>query len=122
MANAALYIKWGRPISGRETKSLEVFGQAMEYQASLVKQGKLAAQRTYVATTGEMHKFGGFIVLEGDVAQLRAVVDSEEWKMLRLRAEHVVEHIDVVHMLTGDEVQGFIGQVLNVRKQLGIGT
>ena len=119
-ANAALYLCWGHAVPGREQKSLEVFSQAMEFNATLEKKGKIAAHRTYIATTGSMERFGGFMILEGTVEQLRAVVDSEEWQNLRLRAEHVVKGIDIVHCITGGDVPKMVQQIVEVRRQLGI--
>jgi hypothetical protein len=122
MSNAAIYIRWGRGTVGRETKGLEVFSQALEYYASLEKQKKIAAHRTYIATNGSMHQLAGFILLEGEVAQLREVVDSDEFRSLLLRATQVVEELEVVHMNTGDEVQKSVMQLVNARRQLGITT
>lgn len=119
-ANAALYVCWGHPVPGREQKSLEVFMQAQELNVSLVKQGKIAAHRTYLTTTGSRERFGGFMVLEGSVEQLRAVVDSSEWQQIRLKAEHLVNGVDVVHCVTGDEVPRLVQQVTDVRRQLGL--
>lgn len=119
-ANAALYLCWGHAVPGREQKSLEVFMQAMEFNASLEKKGQITAHRTYITTTGSMERFGGFMVLEGSVEQLRQVIDSDEWKSLRLRAEHVVRGIDVVHCVTGAEIPKMVQQIVDVRRQLGI--
>ena len=119
-ANAALYLSWGHVIPGREQKSLEVFQQAIEFNANLEKKGKIAAHRTYIATTGCMDRFAGFMILEGTVEQLREVIDSDEWTNLRLRAEHVVKGIDVVHCVTGSEIGKTVAQIVDVRRQLGI--
>jgi hypothetical protein len=122
MSNAALYIKWGQPVRGRETKSIEVFMHALEYYGALEKQKKITAQRVYVAETGDLGKFGGFIVLEGDVAQLRAVLDSDDYKNLIMQAHQVVEHLETVHLACGDEVPKIVARVANARRQMGITT
>jgi hypothetical protein len=122
MSNAALYIKWGQPVRGRESKSIEVFMHALEYYASLEKQKKIAAQRVYVAETGDFGQFGGFILLEGDVAQLRAVLDSEDYKNLLMQAHQIVEHLETIHLAAGDEVQKVVARVANARRQMGITT
>jgi hypothetical protein len=122
MSNAALYIKWGQPVRGRESKSIEIFMHALEYYGSLEKQKKITAQRVYVAETGDLGQLGGFIVLEGDVAQLRAVVDSEEYKNLLMQAHQVVEHLQTIHLASGEEVQKIVARVANARRQMGITT
>ena len=122
MANAALYIQWGQAVRGRETKALEVFSRAMELDETLKKQGKIAEHRTYISETGNLGRNGGFVILEGEVAQLRAVVDSEEWKSLLAQAYEVVEGLEVLHLATGDEVQRTIARIVQARRQVGITT
>ncbi|HTQ42393.1 MAG TPA: hypothetical protein VMI75_06500 [Polyangiaceae bacterium] len=119
-ANAALYVCWGHAVPGREQKSLEVFMHAQEFNATLEKQGKIAAHRTYIATTGSMERFAGFMVLEGSIEQLRAVIDSPEWQQIRLKAEHLVEGVDVIHCVTGAEIPRMVQQIVDVRRQLGL--
>jgi hypothetical protein len=122
MANAAIYVKWGEPITGREAKGLEVFRHAMEFHARLQKEGKISAHHTFLATTGGTSQFGGCMILEGEIAQLRAVCDSAEWNTIFLSARHVVENVEVVHCIGGNEIPKFIEQTVSVRKQLGIPT
>jgi hypothetical protein len=122
MANAAVYIQWGNAMVGRESKSLEVFGQVLEAHARWKKEGKIADHRTYLATNGDYETFGGCVLVEGEVAQLRALIDSEEWKVLELRARNVVHNIRVVHCVGGNEIPKLIELVTTARKQVGITT
>jgi hypothetical protein len=118
-ANAAIYVSWGASVAGREAKSLEVFMHAVEYYGRLEKEGKIAALRTYVASTGST-QFSGFMVIEGEVAQLRTLVDSDEYKTILTKARHLVEDVNVVHCVTGNEVGHSIQHLVAVRKQLGL--
>jgi hypothetical protein len=120
MTNAAIYLSWGRPTTGRETRSLEVFSQAVEYYATLKTKGTLSDFKVYFATNGQLADFGGFMLLEGEVAKLRTVLDSDDFQKLLIKAHHVVDHLRVVHLGTGEEIQKTIARTLEVRKQLGI--
>lgn len=120
MSNAAVYVRWGRPTTGRETKSLEVFGQALEFYGTLKSKGKISEFRTYFATNGAMAQFGGFMLIEGTVAQCRELVDGDDFQKILIKAHHVVDNLEVVHMSMGEEIQKTIGRVLDARKQLGI--
>jgi hypothetical protein len=122
MANAAIYITWGNAFQGRETKSLEVFGQVLELHARWKKEGKIADHRTYLATTGDYERFGGCILVEGEVPQLRALLDTDEWKIMELRARNVVHNVQVVHCVGGNEVPKVIELLGTARKQVGITT
>jgi hypothetical protein len=121
MSTAAICIRWGAPFVGRETKSLEVFMHAQEYWARLQKEGKITAHRTYIASNGNLEHNGGFAVLEGDVAQLRAVVDSSDYRTLLLKAQHLVSNVEVTHLETGEAIPRLVQEIMTVRKQLGIG-
>jgi hypothetical protein len=122
MANAAVYITWGNAIEGRETKSLEVFGEALQRHATWKKEGKIEDHKTYVATTGDYERFSGCIVLEGEVAKLRALIDADDWKLLELRARHVVHNLQVVHCISGNEIPKYIELMTTARSQVGIKT
>ena len=43
MADSVLLFGWGVPIPGRETKALQVFGEAVEYFARLERDGRIEA-------------------------------------------------------------------------------
>jgi len=120
MTNAAIYLSWGRATLGRETKSLEVFSQAIEFYGSLKTKGTISDFKVYFATNGALAHLSGFMLIEGEVAKLRTVVDGEEFQRLLIKAHHVVDGLEVVHMSTGDEIQKTIGRLLEARKQLGI--
>jgi hypothetical protein len=111
MSDASIYITWGSAIAGRETKGLEVFGDALQHHAKWKQEGKITEHRTYLATHGDYDHFAGCIVLEGDVAKLRA-----------LSARHVVNNVQVVHCIGGNEIMKAIELATTARKQLGITT
>jgi hypothetical protein len=62
------------------------------------------------------------MVLEGEVAQLRAVVDSDEFRSLLFRAAQVVDGLEVVHMAMGDHIQKTVMDLVAARRNLGITT
>lgn len=122
MSNAAISIRWGAPVAGRETKALEVFNAVLEYNTRLEKEGKIAGHRTYLANTGSLGSFGGFMVTEGEVAQLRAVFDSNEFQTLLVKAQQCVTGIEVTHCVSGSAIGQTIQRLLIARKELGITT
>lgn len=120
MSDAAIYIRWGSPFPGRETKSLEVFNHVLEYNARLQAEKKITAHRTYLATNGNAQHFGGFMVVEGDIAQLRAVLDSPEFQSNLMKAQHLVGDVEVLHFVTGNAIGQRVELVLKTRHELGI--
>ena len=122
MSNASVYITWGSSIAGRETKGLEVFGDALQHHAKWKQEGKITDHKAYLATHGDYDRFAGCIILEGEVDKLRALIDTDDWKLLELRARHVVNNVQVVHCIGGNEIMKAIELATTARKQLGITT
>jgi len=120
MSNAAIFISWGAPLAGRENKALEVFNQVLEYNTRLKKEGKITDHRTYLSTNGNTSELGGFMVVEGEVAQLRSMIDSTEFQTNYLKAQHLVSNVELVHCVTGTEIGKRVEMVLGVRRELGI--
>jgi len=120
MSNYAVTIRWGNPFPGREQKSLEVFMGAVEYFQGLKAQGQLTDHRTYLTTNGELSEFSGFMVIEGDIEKLRKILDTDAFKDLTVKARHLVDRIEQVHCVTGNEVATEVQRVMRVRNELGI--
>jgi hypothetical protein len=122
MSDAAVYIRWGTPIVGRESKSVEVFKEGLAYWSGLEKEGQIAGHREYFTTNGDREHFRGFALIEGTVAQLRSMLDSKECQSLLLKVTSVVTQVEIVHCVTGAEVPKLLEAAATVRKQLGIST
>src|SRR5579859_1806634 len=62
MANAALFIGWGKVVQGREAKSLEVFGEGLEYWTRLQQLGEIESFEP-VALEPHGGDLGGFVLI-----------------------------------------------------------
>lgn len=104
MAKAALFIGWGVPVRGREEKSFQVFGEALQYFGRLQQEGAIDGFEPY---TLELHggDLDGFLLVHGDLDRLHTVRYSDEFTRLIARAGQVVEHFGVVTAFTGQELQ-----------------
>jgi hypothetical protein len=120
MANAAIFVKWGQPFPGREQKSLEVFMGGIEYWTRLKAEKKIEDFRIYLATSGNTENYGGHVTLEGELDQLRALMDTDEHQSLLLKARHLVTNVEDVVCSTGGDIPARVQQVQKVRKDLGI--
>jgi hypothetical protein len=122
VSDAAVYVKWGSPVVGRESKSIEVFKEALGVWNRLQKEGLISAHREYFATNGDRDRFRGFVVIEGSVAQLRSMIDGDEWRNLLIKVTSVATNVEVVHCASGAEIPKLLEEVAAVRKQLGVST
>ena len=108
MADAALFIVWGNPVRGRETKALEVFGESIAYWQGLQEAGAIESVQTFLL---EPHggDLTGFALLGGDAAKLAEVRSGEEFQRLVTRAGLIVENLGVVTAMTGGGLDAQMG-------------
>jgi hypothetical protein len=104
MAEAGLFLGWGEPVTGREAKGLEVFGEALAYYAKAEQDGRIESHETvFLGPHGG--DLGGFILARGSDAQIAALRAEDEFERITTRATLVVQNVGVVDAAVGDGVQ-----------------
>ena len=116
--NGATVIRWGAGVPGREAKGLEVFGNAIQYFEGLSKKGRISGHHEYISLTG---KVGGFMLVEGDTAELLKIVAEPEVLKLNSQAEAIVQdfEIQVYGGGTDQAIQELIGTYSSAVGELG---
>jgi len=115
--NGATIIRWGATVPGREAKGLAVFGKAIEHFEGLAKQNRIHAHHEYIALTG---KDGGFMILEGDTAELMKIAVEPETLALNAQAGAIVEdfEIQVYGGGTDQAIQELMGSYTTALQQI----
>jgi hypothetical protein len=90
--NGAVLFRWTSAIPGREAASIEVFGRAVARFEDLTKQGRIHGHREYFSITGQTN---GFMILEGDVAELLKIVAEEDTIRLNGQAAAIANDFTV---------------------------
>jgi hypothetical protein len=98
--NGALMIRWGQSIPGREAASLDVFSSVINWFESLAKGGRIHSHHEYFSLTG---RFGGFALLEGEVAELTKILGEEDMLRINNRAGAVVQDFEIQTYLGGSD-------------------
>lgn len=116
--NGATVIRWGASIPGRETKGLEVFGQAVEYFEGLSKKGRIHGHREYITLTG---RDGGFMLVEGETTELLKLVAEPEVLALNAQAAAIVNDFEIQVYAGGTDkaIQELIGTYTGAVSKLG---
>lgn len=101
MADAGLFVGWGEPVRGREGPGLQVFTEALEYDARLQQEGRI---ESFEALLLDPHggDLAGFIVLRGTPEQIDAVQRDPEFERQLVRAGMVVQSLGVVRAYLGE--------------------
>ncbi len=103
MADAAVLIRWGTPVRGREAKALEVFGEAMAYYGKLQQDGAIENFEPVILQQNAT-SLSGFVLLRGTRDGLNSVVASDDFQAMTARASLIVDDIGVVNAFIGAEL------------------
>jgi hypothetical protein len=116
--NGAIVTRWGASVTGREAKGLEVFGNALQRFEGLLKAGRIHSHREYFAMTGAD---GGFMIAEGEVAELLAIVAEDETLKLNAQASAIVQDFQVQVYAGGSDqaVQNMVGLYAGGLQEIG---
>jgi hypothetical protein len=120
MAESSSFCSWGTPITGRETKGLEVFQEALGFFARLKGAGTIEDFRVGLTNQGNSEQLSGYLIVEGSKAAMAALAENREYLNLVDRAVHVVHSFMIVGCDTGTAISARIERILAARKQLGI--
>lgn len=120
MANAALVIRWGTGIIGREEIGLGVFMASMKFWGELKAKGEVEDFRVYSFPEGDLSHATGMAILEGSTEQIGALVAREDYRTLVTKAVHIVGDVSVDRAETGEAVMQGVERLVSVRKELSI--
>ena len=101
MADAALFVGWGAPVRGRESKGLEVFNEAIAFHGECQQAGEIESFEV-VLLTPHGGDLDGFMLIRGSEAQMDALMRREDFMRINARASLIVERFGVVPAALGD--------------------
>ncbi len=102
MANAALLIRWSRPVAGREQQALSLFGSTMEYYGTLQSDGAIESFEP-VLLNAVSTDLSGVILIRGSAEQLDALKREDQFIEFMIRGAHLLEGFGVIDgYLEGD--------------------
>lgn len=116
--NGAIVIRWGQNVAGREATGLEVFGAAVGHFEGLAKQGRITGHQEYFSVTG---LDGGFMIAEGELAELAKIATEKETLALNAKASSVVDGFEITLYAGGTDetVQELMGTYTSSMGELG---
>jgi hypothetical protein len=102
MADRMLLIAWGTPVRGHESRSLEVFNEALGLLGRMQQDGRIDSfDVTLLAPNSEM---GGFISVRGSAEQINALNADDEFMRNTVDAELVVDNVRHIQGWTNEGV------------------
>lgn len=115
MATAGMFVGWSTPVRGREEAGLEVFNEALAFEAQMQEEGAI---ESYEVVLLSPHGGGlnGFILVRGSEDQIAAVRQRDDFRRINARASLVVDDFGVIDASIGE---GIAEQLVNYREQVG---
>lgn len=102
MREAALYISWGRVVTGREKIALDLFGRALTFLQSEVGKGTLRDLNLY-GFKGDSSTYA-FLLAHGGEDDIERLQKTEEFMKIQLQIGRVVEDVRI-HIVLGGELE-----------------
>jgi hypothetical protein len=117
MAEFGLFVGWGGPVRGRESKAATVFNEAAEFWGRQQQQGEI---ESWEAVFLEPHggDLAGFFLIRGERDKLARIRFSDEVLRLNLRAGHIVESFGVVGAELGERIGSSMQEWLSYAEEL----
>ena len=118
MANSGIFVGFGEPVRGRETKSLELFNETMQYYSRLQEEGTI---ESWEVAFLEPHggDLNGFFLLKGDSDKLAHLRQDAEFTRQTIRAGTIVERLGVVGAWLGEGLSEVVNAYQEAVGELG---
>jgi hypothetical protein len=118
MADEALFIGWGEVVRGRESKSLDVFNETLQYYGGLQSDGVIeSVDAWFLGPHGG--DLAGFFLLRGERERLDELQRRADFERLLTRAGMIVDRVGVVNAYTGEALGRLVGHFQEASAELG---
>jgi hypothetical protein len=118
MSESGLFVGWGQSVRGRETRSLDVFNDAVTYYGARLADGSIESFEPVLLNPhgGDLQ---GFFLIKGSAQGLATMMASEEFQRLHLRAGMIVEDLGIIQAWVDDGVLSQLGYFSDAANEFG---
>jgi len=116
MNNAAIFLGWNRPFQNRESHAMDLMARLNKYLEKLKNSGQITS---YTRVWLEPHggDLNGFVLIEGEVAKLQALKQTDEWNDGVIRLGLAFDGVGINHAIVRSAVDQEEARVLKVLKE-----
>jgi hypothetical protein len=103
MADAGLFIGWGKVVRGREAQAVDSFNATVDFLGRRQGDGRIESfEICFLDPHGG--DLDGFMLVRGSTEQVNALHGDEEFMRHVLRADLVVESLGIVHAYLNEAI------------------
>jgi hypothetical protein len=117
---SGIMIRWGMPRQGREKEALDLYQKSAEYYSRLVAEGRLTYGEPFLLASGDSEVESGFFLLKGDVANIFALLDDQQFRDLMARGSVLIEHFRFEMLAVGESIQRTLGEYQRALQTVGV--
>lgn len=104
MADAGLFVGWGKIVRGREGPSVELFNEFLGFLGGLAESGEIESfEPVFLEPHGG--DLTGFVLIRGDADRLHSIRMSDEWIKHSTRGGLMTENFGVVSAALGERIE-----------------
>ncbi len=108
-ADHGIFIRWQRPIAGREGHAVELFNSLTSFLAKQQQQGNIESfEPALLSPDGST--VGGYFLVRGSRQNLDKLSASEDYLNLLTQGELMVKHLGATHAYLGEAVKTQMGR------------
>ena len=108
-ADHGIFMRWQRPIAGREGHAIELFNSFTSDLGKQQQQGNIESYEP-VMLSPDGGPIGGYFMVRGSRQNLDKLTTTDEYVNLLTQAELMLKHLSVTHAYLGDGVKVQMGR------------
>jgi hypothetical protein len=115
-----LWIKFGRPIYGREQKAMDLYGETKDYFVRLLGEGTVTFFEPFLIPNQVPGEPVAFFVVKAPVTGVFKLMEDELFHAFRQKALYLFEGFTVDFLTVGEEIPGELASFAKVQAEIGI--
>ena len=120
MKETGVYLRFGKPVSGKERESLALYAEALQYFREKQEQRAITTFEVFTFRTADYEEEAGFWVIRGEPEKISALIRDERWTALMSKAIVILGHFKVEMLRVGEEITEQMEQLAKVYAELGV--
>lgn len=113
-----LYIKWGKPVPGREEWAVDLLNEGIDYFGEKLRAGWITYFEPFCFQTSDREVETGFFVVKGPVTEIFKMLEDETFLYLQEKAFYTFDHWTVDYLTVGEGVTKQLARSAKVRAEL----
>lgn len=114
-----LFLRWGKPIVGREEEAIELFNEVLTFFDMKKKEGTVTYFEPFLFSTTDFDLESGFMVVKGPVTEIFKMLEEDTYKAILAKALLVVGHFQTDFLAVDEAILERFERYNKTRVEMG---